>query len=208
MIVTVDGHRLEAPALTDSTLQALLDQIRTQQLGDRLIVSVTVDGRRYTDDELHDILSQPVAADAQLDLETADRQELVCEALRGLAREFADAGGRLGDIAERLNSDDVAGAVRDVGRFAGLWQTCHRALAQCGELLDEDLTQRAYDGRPLLSWLQELITKLRDLREALDARDMVFLADLVRYELPSLGRTWQALLDDLAEQISPAAQPP
>lgn len=185
----------------------MLDQIRTQHLDDRLIVSVTVDGHRHTDDELHDVMARPIGADVQLDLETADRQELVCEALRGLALEFADAGGQLGEIAERLNSDDVAGAVRDVGRFVGLWQTCHRALAQCGELLDEDLTQRTYEGRPLQSWLQELITKLRDLREALDARDMVLLADLVRDELPPLGRTWQALLDDLAEQINPVAQP-
>jgi hypothetical protein len=49
--------------------------------------------------------------------------------------------------------------------------------------------------------LANLVEKLSELRGALEARDIVLLADLVRYELPALAQAWSAMLSNLAEQI-------
>jgi hypothetical protein len=146
-----------------------------------------------------------VAGDAQVDLESAERAAVVSDALRGLAAEFGDAAERLAPIADRLSGGDVTGGVKEVGEFVQLWQTCYRTLAQCCELAGEDLTAREHDGQSLRAHLQGLVAKLNELRDALDARDMVLLADLLRYELPALCRTWQELLGGVAEQVAAPA---
>jgi len=207
MLVTLDGRPVETPCGADSTLQALLDQVRATQPPDRLIVSVAVNGRELGDDDLSNDLSCPVDAGAQIDLETGDRKELIDSALRRVAEEFAAAEPRHGAIAERLSSLDAAAAVREVGEIVGLWQICHRALAQCSELLGDDLVQRLHEGRPVQAWLDDVVAKLVEMGAALEARDMVSLADLLRYELAPLCPAWCALLNGLADQLRDAGPP-
>jgi hypothetical protein len=205
MIVTLDGRRLDDSFAADCTMDAVIEQVRGTHLGGRLLVSVAVDGHNLTDEELREGLPQPVADDAQLDLESAERTDIVRDALRGLAAEFEAAADGHVQIADRLSAGDVAGGLKDVGEFIQLWQTCYRTLTQCCELAGEDLTRREHAGRGMKDYLKELVTKLNELRNALDARDMVLLADLLRYELPPLCRTWQELLTDVSGQATPVA---
>ncbi len=207
MIVTLDGQRLTDSFPADATLQALVDQIREVHLKDRLIISVALDGRVLKDAELNTTLDQPVATVNQVDLESGEPAALAATALHGLAAEFAAAGPRLAEVAERLNSADVAPAIRDVAAFISLWQTCYRALPQCGTLLGCDLLAIEYDGRPVRACLSELIAKLTDVRAALEARDIVMLADLARYELPALAQTWHSIVNHLATQVAAVPNP-
>ena len=94
--------------------------------------------------------------------------------------------------------------MHDVSEFVALWQTCYRALSQCSGLLNRDLTSLQHNGRNVRAYLEDLIGKLSELRSALEAHDTVMLADLVHYEFPALTETWQAVLNDLAEQVTPA----
>ncbi len=200
MIITLDGRRLTDVPSADH-LQDLLEQIRSTALGDRLIVSVAVDGQVLDDEQLRTRLGAPLPAEIrQLDLRSADRRTLVADALRGLALEFGQAAEGQGDLAEQFGTGALGPALRGIGDFIGLWQTAQRALAQCSELLGTDLTLWEHAGRPVRAWLRELIDKLNELRAALDARDLVLLADLLRYELLPLCGTWQVLFDDLAAQ--------
>lgn len=201
MIVTLDGQRLETIPDPAPTLQTLIDGVRATH-DDRLIVSVAIDGQHLGDDALEAALAQPVPAATQIDLESAQATEIVGDALRGLAAEFAAARDRLGDIAERLSAGSAAAAVSDIGRYIGLWQTCQRVLSQCSGLLAVDLTRCTLQDRTVQDWFEELIPKLVEIRGSLEAHDMVLLADLVRYELPALCDTWQALLEDLSAQVA------
>ncbi len=202
MIVTLDHQRLTDAFSAEETLQMLIDRVREMHLKDRMIVSVAVDGHVLGDAELNTGLQQPVAG-AQVDLETSPPALVAAGALRGLAAEFGDAESRLGEIADRLNTADVAAAIRDVGAFVSLWQTCYRALPQCSALCRQELLATDYEGQPLKDRLNELVEKLTDVRAALEARDTVMLADLVRYELGPLAQTWHGILDHLADQVEP-----
>jgi len=204
MIVTLDRQRLMDAFSAEETLQSLLDRVREAHLKDRMIVSVAVDGRVLAESELNTSLPQPVAG-GQVDLESSQPATVAAAVLRGLAAEFGDAGSRLSDIADRLSSADVAAAIRDVGKFVALWQACYRALPQCSALCRQELLDTDYDGRPLKDRLDELIGKLSEVRAALEARDTVLLADLVRYELAPLAQKWQDILNHLAEQIEPGS---
>lgn len=205
MIVTLDGQKLEQSFEQDCTLQTLLDDVRDRYLGERLIVSVAVNGQILDDAALQRDLPAPVTETDQLDLESGDRVELVRNALIGLAEQFSDAKRKYADLADRLSAGETGAAVRTVGDFVGQWQMCHRAIAQCNGLLGRDLTECVVDGQDIKSWLEELIAKLGLLREALEAQDTVALADLIRYELLPLCDTWATVLQGLAREVKSGA---
>lgn len=201
MIVTLDGQRVDDALNFDATLHGLIDQVRAARGGDRLIISVALDGEHLNETDLSTKLEQPVAGHTQIDLQSGDRHQIVREALRGLAQEFDQAAAQLPDLADRLSTSDVAVAIRDIGAFIGLWQTCHRIIAQCSGLIGHDLTLFEHEARPMRAWLDDLVEKFAELRSALEAHDTVLLADLVRYEFPGLAGTWQSLLTNLAAQV-------
>jgi hypothetical protein len=200
MIVTLDGQRVDANLTRGATLKDLIEQIRTAHLSDRLVVSVAVDGQVLEDAELTTELGEPVRPDTQVDLESADRAVLVSETFLGLAAEFERGGSELAQAADRLNGGESA-AISDIGEFMRLWQTAYRALSQCSELLHRDLLACRHNGSTVRESLTDMVAKLTQVRDALEARDIVLQADLVRYELPVLAKTWQKLLMELAGQI-------
>ncbi|MEW6198804.1 MAG: hypothetical protein AB1601_09095 [Planctomycetota bacterium] len=209
MIVTLDGQRVDESFRPGCKLQAVVDQVRSHMSSaKRIIVSVAVNGERLDDDVLTETLERPVESDAQVDLESSEPAELVERAFRGLAESFSQAADGIDPMADGLKSSDPTRAMHDVGDFVTLWQTAYRAIAQCSGLLNRDLTACEFEGQPVIQCIATLVDRLSELRGALEARDMVLLADLVRYELQPLARSWQALLISLAEQVqAPAAQP-
>lgn len=209
MIVTLDGQRVDEAFEPGCKLQSVVDRVRGRaSAGNRIIVSVALNGRQLDDDVLSETLEQAVEADAQIDLESTEPDDLVERAFRGLAESFSEAADQTDAMAEALKGHDPVQAMHDVGDFVTLWQTAYRALAQCSGLLNRDLTACEFEGRPVIECISTLVDRLSELRGALEARDMVLLADLVRYELQPLARSWHALLTNLAEQVhAPAAQP-
>ncbi len=202
MIITVDGRVVEHAARPGCTLQELIDGLLQSELEERLVIAISFDGRRLGDEELTDRLRQPLPENTQLALESSTPAQLVASVLQSLATGFADAAGAFPDIADRLAGDDAPAAIHEVGRSLETWQTCYRALAQCGSLLQRDLLEGRCGDRSMSVYIAELTDKLNELRRALEARDVVLLGDLVRYELPPLAKQWQDLLTHLAEQVA------
>lgn len=205
MIVTLDGQRVESPLPGACTLQELIQRVRAAHQ-DCLIISVALNGTTVPDAELQDRLGAPLEHGVQVDFESGQPAALVRDALRGLALEYGDSIERLAALADGLQSVQPAAAVRGIGGFIQLWETCQRVIVQCSGLLGQDLTQVEHQQRPVQAWFADAVTRLTQLRDALDARDLVLLADIVRYEAPALCEEWQALLNDIADQIpEPAA---
>jgi hypothetical protein len=202
MIVTLDGQHLEANFTSADTLQALIDRVRAKHLRDRLVVSVAVNGQVLLPEDLDARLSQPPAAEDQIDLESGDPRAIAADALRHAAEQLAAAGRAQQEVADQLNAGQVAEALGRVGESVGVWRAGQQVVVRCCALLGEDLTAVEYGGRPIREHLSELAEKLRELRDAFEARDMVLLADLLHYEMPSLCQTWHGLFTHLADIIA------
>ena len=202
MILTLDGERLDEPVSADDTLQAVIDRLQQRRLGERLVVSVVCDGTPLIDEELSQRLTQPLGATAQVDLATADRYELVATALREMAGQLAAIGEQQGATAEQFQDGKIAEAMAGFTTFLDAWQMCQRALLECSSLLGEDLTARTCDGVPVREHLDNLADKLRELRDAFEARDSVLLSDLIQYELPQTCADWQTILGQLADSVA------
>ena len=201
MIVTLDGRRIDHDLTPGCSLQALIDNMRDELPAGHLVVSVAVNGREFGENDLIDELSQPLDTEDQVDLESGDRLALSADALCGVAEQLTETGRLQPEIADQLNAGQVAQAVGRISEFVQTWQACQNAVVQCSGLVGRDLTQEQFAGRSIENYLGELVERLRDIRDALDARDMVLLADLIHYEVPDLCQTWHDLLLSLAEDL-------
>jgi hypothetical protein len=201
MIVTMDGQRVDGELAPGMALRDVIDRARTELIPGRLVVSVAVNGVRLAEDELEIHLAQAVTEGDQIDLESGDPQTLAAEALRGVADEIAAAGRRAPQIADQLDRGESAEGVRQISELVQAWQMCNTAIVQCSGLVGCDLTQGQLDGQSMREGLTELVAKLRELRDALEARDLVLLADLLHYEVPAVCETWHGVLIALAAQV-------
>lgn len=201
MQVTLDGQSFASALPAEASLEALLDEIRPA-VGERLIVAVAINGQVLEAPELERVLAAPLARESNVELQSAAPRQLALDALRGLALELGEAPNALNLAAERLAAGQTSAGVQDVGSHLGLWQTLHQALQQCSQLLGENLLARTHEGRTLQVAFEEVVGELSALRDTLEARDMVRLADTLRYELPELCARWQATLSAVAEEVA------
>ncbi len=204
MLITLDSQKLDHTYAATETLQALLDQIRADHVPDRLIIGVAYNGQTLADEHLSEALGQPVPAETQVDLQTGDRRELICTALREMAIECEEAGHTAQDLASRFDAGEVNAAIRDIGPFVKMWQTCYQGLTQCNALLGRDIGEFEHNGRDIGLWLHDLVEKLAELRTALENQDLTLLTDLLRYEMTPACERWHTLLNDVAGQIKEA----
>ncbi len=202
MIVTLDGERLSGAFPADDTLQTLIDEVRRAHLGDRMVVSVVLDGRQLLDQELGERLDGPLGQITRIDLTSADSRELASSALREVAIQLAKAADNQAAVAEQLQSGEVSNAVTAFSDFLQVWQTCQRAIIECSGLLEQDLTTVQTSGKSVREHLDGLADKLRELRDAFEARDTVLLSDLFQYEMPEICKTWESIMYDLATNIA------
>ncbi len=198
MILTLDGERRALPDRTDS-LAALLDASRSVLPDDHIIVSVRVNGEELVNDALATQLTTAVAADAQIDLESAPRGSVVAEALRGLLDRLAALEDYAPEFATKLRTRAASVCSGELNPFLECWQDVTRTLSDGGALLQRDLT--ALSGESLAEALAALSATLRDLRSAVDARDVVFIADILEYEQPAQLAQWRSALARIADQV-------
>lgn len=201
MIVTLDGRRITQPPAPGGTLRTLIDQVRADLPPNRLVANVARNGQPLVDRELEEWLTRPLSAADRVDLTTADRWELAADALRDVAERIGEAGPQQVELAGQLNRGQAAEAVARFSEFVSSFQACQQAIAQSSALLERDLTAETYEDRAIRAHLEELATRLREVRDALEARDYVLLADLLHYELPATCQTWTRLLHELADSV-------
>lgn len=200
MIVTLNGTRLNEAFPAGVSLRGVIDKVRSEIADDRLIVGVSVDGRACDEAELDQRLDAPLATDAQVDLEAGSCRAIVGDALRAAREALTDAEQMRSEATAALHAGRTAEGVARLGEFARLWQGAVDTMINGGRLVGEDWTQREHDGLPVSELMGDFHGALTSLRDALEAHDMVGLADILHYEFPPLATKWGTLLGTLAAE--------
>ena len=201
MIVTLDGRRLSLDLAGPATLRAILDRVKAAHLESRLVVEVSVNGRPIINDALLDGLDQPAADTDQIDLGSAEPASLVNAALAEMVEQMDLAGAAHRDVAAALQAGRTGEAVGQFGRLLSIWQNSRTTIVECSRLMEQDWSNREIDGRTLTAHLNDLTARLREVRDAFEARDYVLLGDLLQYEMPDVCATWASIFRRLAEDV-------
>lgn len=192
MSVTVDHEQLEVERLGLRTVGQVLSHL---QRDNRLVVNLLIDGQEPDLDHLCDVKRVPVGAHT-LFIETAEPRDMALEVLGETETQLHEADRLKGEAVDLLQGGgSVNKAMEKLSACFRTWQNAHEALVKTAQLLRVDLEAVHADGRSLAQMLGEFTGQLRDIKQALESRDFVTLADVLVYEMTDTAARWSAALN-------------
>lgn len=194
MPIYLDGESVDLAG--DDLAAALLAARDRVGPAGRMIVEVELNGRPLLGPELDAAMSTPLAG-AELRLVTADPRELALSALRQVRERLDDARTCQNAAADFLQKDRANDAVKEIGKAMEDWQQTQQAVSFANALLDIDLTQRTFEDAPASEVTNTLIDRLKSLRDLIESRDTVALADSLQYEWSETADQWQRFVDQM-----------
>jgi hypothetical protein len=81
----------------------------------------------------------------------------------------------------------------------------HEAMGKSIEMLQIDVEQATVNDKRLIELIVKPKETLLQVKEALQARDYVLLADILQYEFPEVLEQWRALLGKLKREAEELA---
>lgn len=193
MTVTVDTEVLPASELGLSTLGELLTHVTGRN---RLVTQVLIDGREPDLDHVPQWRGRPLTGHT-IFIETHSPADIAADVLDEIARQMDAA-----EIAREKAVDDLhAGApnkaLQKLSSCFTAWQVAQTAIGQVAKLLKIDLDAVRVDDITLAEALANFAGQLRDLRDAIESRDYVTLADVLTYEIGRTVTQWRDALIQL-----------
>ena len=188
-------------SLADSEkLETLLAEINRSAAGNgRAVISIHCDGQEIDAQGLVDALAKPLGEFQRIDLATRPAGEVAQAVLAQAAALVQETEQDQPGIVELLSEGNT---VRGMELLAGsfrLWQQAHEAVLQAVRLASIPLDQVQVQGTPSVDIINGLKGKLEQIKEALQARDYVMLADILQYEIGETLQSWKALINQLRQ---------
>ena len=198
MSIFLDDDLVE---LTGHDLAAVLEAAKSHlNASGRVVVEVAIDGQALSEADLAG--QESVALDGkEVRLYSADPAELAVATLNGIRQRLGEAAESQDRAAELFQADKAGEALAQIGTVIEAWLQTQQAVLNSAMLLEIDLEAFAVDGRPLREFTDELLERLNELRELIEAGDTVSLADALAYEWPELTNRWDRLVEKLVESI-------
>lgn len=186
----------------DWTVQRLVDAARSRLNGSgRLLIALRCNEVDVSPAHLETILSQPVSAYGRLDLLTEEPKPIVLDILKQSKQALSESFVLSREAAEALSAGDHAKAMSRLIDSVDCWSQVHEAIVNGGRLLNVDFDSVRIGERPVSAWLTDLVSRLSDLKEALEVRDNVLLCDMLKYEFDETLQGWERMLDGFVAHV-------
>ncbi len=187
MDVYLDGERLDGAG---TTLTATLDAARERVGEGRLIVEAWADGEMIPENDL----SQPPASDpyaAEIKLISAETTRLVQGPLLQASEAVNALDGRHSEIAQQIQSGEIAPALGELGDVLETWTSAKTVLELAAQLLGPEVGGEASVVNPAV---ERLTGALNTLKSTLQTQDWSGLADTLEFDLDPLCAEWSDIL--------------
>ncbi len=213
MTILLDDKPLDTDTLPpDATVGQLIESAKALLCGSgSMIVAVRHQNEDVTDKDLDRMLALPVADYDDLELVTGRPKQVVLAALKDVHGAFTETFAVVKDVADQLTAGNVAEAMTALTACVGVWAHTHGTIVQGGSLLGVRFDDLQLADQSAVQWLNDLVAKLRELKDAIEARDHVLLGDILRYEFDETLEQWERMLDGFIahvegiEEVIPAA---
>jgi len=192
----------DADLAPEATVGQLIDTVKATLTGSgRLLISLRCEDEPVSPERLESILPDPIRDFHRLDLQTDEPKQVVLDILTDAQQALSESFATLKDASESLSAGDQTSAMNHLADCMQSWGQVHDALVKGGSLLGIDFNTLSIAERPLVAWIGDILTRLRDLKEAIASRDHVLLADLLRYEFDDMLQGWERLLEGFVAHI-------
>lgn len=179
--------------------QVLDDVLKTVHADGKVVTAIRCDAEELGAETLNEALAKGVDSYDRLDFESGMAGQLTIEALSHVQAMLMDLEPTKEQAIERLNQGQIAEAMDALKTYFGAWHQAHEAVLQGVRLVKLDISELAVDDLPVSEMFDKFADQLRDLKEALEARDHVTLADILNYEAQETTQRWVKLIDQIKD---------
>lgn len=163
----------------------------------RIVVEISLDGQVIPADQLQAKQEDALPEGAEIRLISALPSELAIDTLNQCTLALDEARKITADAAELLQQDKSTQAIEEIAKTVGIWQQVQAVVSQSTQLTGIDLNTRKLDGEPINDIIQQHVTHLTELRDLLQSKDTLGLADVLTYEWPNVLTRWQQLIGQM-----------
>lgn len=189
MSVTIDDLPLEAGNLGMATVGDVLNHVAKDN---RLVVQLLIDGFEPDLGGMEVVRARKLA-DCTLFLETARPTQIARDALEGIDATIEQAETLRLEAAELFRSGDPAVGLQKLAACFSLWHNTQDSVGKIAKLLRVDLALvKTADGRAVKEIIEGFAGQLRQLRDALEARDYVLCCDVLTYDMEGIAPDWRS----------------
>ena len=164
-------------------------------------MNLLIDGRRPDFDRLPQVRRSPIDGHT-LFIETAEPREMALEVIAEVESQLREADRLKGEAVELLQK--TGGGAKAMEKLSGCfstWQSAQESVVKVARLLRIDLDEIRVAGRSLSVLIGGFSGQLRQVREALEARDFVTLSDVLAYEMIETSAQWSGALSAVRDVI-------
>lgn len=186
MTVTVDSESLPVEQLGLSTLGDVLSHLQEKN---RLVTQVLFDGTEPDLSHIPALRSRRLLGHT-IYIETTEPAQIARDVLTEVIVQMEQADSARRSATEHLVVGETNKALQKLAGCFTTWQTAQQAIEKVAILLRVDLEKIQVEGISLTQILLEFAEQLRSIRSALESRDYVLLADILRYEIDQTTQRW------------------
>jgi hypothetical protein len=187
MSVTIDHEMLSTDDLGLKTIGQVLSHEHTRN---RLVVNLLIDGEEPDLNRMSDVRRSPLNGHT-LFIETAEPRQMALEVLEEVDEQLDEADRLKGEAVDLLQRNAAVRAMERLSGCFSTWQHAQESLTKTAQLLRIDLALLTIDGRTLQDVFGEFCGQLREVKQAMENRDFVTLADVLTYEMTATSRHWR-----------------
>jgi hypothetical protein len=202
--ILVDDEIYQSATAAEQTVRELTNELREIAGANRLVVALRCNGKPVSDDELDEVLAAPATRYERIEIQTQPLQALVRATLTQAIELLDDSPTLCERIADLLDEGNQEAAMGEFRRFLELWKQVQQTLVISAEALDTDLDAFEVDGHHLTDVLEQIKTRLAELKDAMEQGDLVLVGDILRYEFDEPFANWTTLLNHLRDQVPEA----
>jgi hypothetical protein len=187
MSVTIDHEMLSTDDLGLTTIGQVLSHVHTRN---RLVVNMLIDGEEPNLERMGEVRRVPLNGHT-LFIETAEPRQMALDVLEEVDQQLDEADRLKGEAVDMLQRNAAVRAMERLSGCFSTWQNAQESLTKTAQLLRIDLSRITIDGRTLQDVFGDFCGQLREVKQAVEHRDFVTLADVLTYEMTQTSRHWR-----------------
>ena len=201
MEVFVNDNRVDSAFGGGDTLEDALRQVQSNLCAPgHMVIGLRCDGQEVTSDAMAATLRQPASSFERLDVFTDTKEALVSDAMAQASASLTETEAECQRVAKLFTEGKTVEAAETLAVCLRIWQQIHEAVARSIEMLQLDPEQTRIGDEPLTELNGKPKEVLLQVKEALQARDHVLLADILQYEFQEVTSRWHAIANRLREE--------
>ena len=198
MSITIDHEKLSADDLGYKTIGHVLSHVHTRN---RLVVNLLIDGEEPDLDRMADVKRAPLNGHT-LFIETAEPRVMALEVLDEVEQQLREADRLKAEAVDLLQRNAAVRAMERLSGCFSTWQHAQESLLKTAQLLRIDLTRITVAGQTLAEVVATFIAQLREVKQAMEGRDFVTLADVLTYEMTQTSNQWREAIGAMRDVIA------